>query len=197
MEVKNRMAVNRFESSRVAAGTLNSGAQTLADTSHNVPTEPNALSRDDVRDGVAPAAGLGPNIIEATDLVGNAVRDLAGEDLGKIHQIMVDTDNGRIAYAVLSFGGFLKMGAKLVAVPWSALRFDRDNKGFVLDVDRTTLENAPEFDKDNGPGMANPHFATAWRHDVTDAGDYVGDNSQPNRSIEYEPVNRYRQAGDK
>jgi hypothetical protein len=56
---------------------------------------------------------------------------------------------------VLSYGGMLGMGGKLFAVPWSALTVDQDEKCFILDVDKRTLETAPGFDKDNWPDMAD------------------------------------------
>ena len=69
---------------------------------------------------------------------------------------MRNMNNGKIAYAVLSFGGFLGMGDKLFAVPWNALTLDTENKRFILDVDKDRLESAPGFDKDDWPDMADP-----------------------------------------
>lgn len=97
-------------------------------------------------------------VLGATTLAGDAVRNAAGENLGKIDEIMLDIPSGRIAYAVLSFGGFLRMGNKLFAVPWNALRVDEDEKCFILNVDKQVLESAPGFDKDNWPDMDD----TAW-----------------------------------
>jgi hypothetical protein len=78
---------------------------------------------------------------------------------------MIDVNSGRIAYAVLSFGGFLKLGNKLFAIPWQALQLDAPNKEFVLSVDKSVLERAPGFDKDNWPNMADPSFGTnVYRH---------------------------------
>lgn len=141
-------------------------------------------------------------VLTASTLTGDRVRNAAGEDLGKIENIMIDLPSGRVAYAVLSFGGFLGIGDKLFAVPWSAMRIDEGEHEFVLDVDRRTLENAPGFDKNNWPDMADPAFGSSvyahygktpyWVHDVTDAGDYVGDDVQRNRSMEYEPTAGYR-----
>ena len=59
---------------------------------------------------------------------------------------MLDVPSGRVAYAVLSFGGFLGMGEKLFVVPWSALTLDTVNKRFVLDVTKERLKDAPGFD---------------------------------------------------
>lgn len=102
--------------------------------------------------------GPGPQIMAADTLEDNDVVNAAGEDLGEIEHIMLDVQRGRIAYAVLSMGGFLGMGEKLFAVPWSALKLDADNKCFILDVDKQTLQNAPGFDKDNWPAMADKTF---------------------------------------
>ena len=93
----------------------------------------------------------GPMTLSAGTLIGDDVRNPAGEDLGKIEEIMLDVSSGRIAYAVLSFGGFLGIGDKLFAVPWDALTVDTANERFVLDVSKERLEDAPGFDEDNWP----------------------------------------------
>ena len=64
--------------------------------------------------------GISP-VLSADTLTGDTVRNAADENLGKIHDIMIDIPTGRVAYAVLSFGGLLGMGNKLFAVPWDAL----------------------------------------------------------------------------
>jgi sporulation protein YlmC with PRC-barrel domain len=99
-------------------------------------------------------------VLAASTLAGDQVQNSAGEDLGKVDEIMIDIPAGKIAYAVLSFGGFLGMGNKLFAVPWRALRLDEDKKHFILDVDKKKLENAPGFDKDNWPDMADTSWGT-------------------------------------
>ena len=101
-------------------------------------------------------------VLAASTLAGDKVRNAAGEDLGKVDEIMIDITSGKIAYAVLSFGGILRMGSKLFAVPWGAMRVDEDEKCFILDVDKKTLENAPGFDKDNWPDMTD----TTWGSEV-------------------------------
>jgi len=65
--------------------------------------------------------GPGPQVMDAATLIGDQVVNVADEALGKIEGIMLDVSAGRTAYAVLSFGGFLGMGNKLFAIPWSAL----------------------------------------------------------------------------
>lgn len=104
--------------------------------------------------------GPGPEVMAADTLDGEEVVNRTGEKLGKIQDIMLDLPSGRIAYAVLSSGGFLGMGGKLFAIPWHALTLDTDNKCFVLDVARERLESAPGFDKDHWPVMADLTWAT-------------------------------------
>ena len=94
-------------------------------------------------------------VLSASTLAGDSVRNPAGDDLGKVDEIMIDIPSGQVAYAVLSFGGVLRMGNKLFEVPWSALRVDEDEKCFILDADKSKLESAPGFDKNNWPDMAD------------------------------------------
>ncbi|MDV7214194.1 PRC-barrel domain-containing protein, partial [Azotobacter beijerinckii] len=94
------------------------------------------------------SSGPGPRLMGADTLIGNDVYNQKDEDLGDIKEIMLDVHSGRVAYAVLSFGGFLGMGEKLFAVPWNALTLDTVNKRFVLSVDKERLADAPGFDKD-------------------------------------------------
>ena len=105
-------------------------------------------------------SGPGPRLMTASTLEGDKVVNRQGEDLGEIDEIMLDVPRGRIAYAVMSSGGFLGMGEKLFAIPWSALTLDTDNKCFVLDVDKQRLKDAPGFDKDSWPSMADTEFDT-------------------------------------
>jgi uncharacterized protein YrrD len=102
----------------------------------------------------------GMHVLSATTLSGDKVRNARGEDLGKIEDFMLDIDSGRIAYAVLSFGGLMGIGDKLFAVPPAALTLDAEEHCFVLDVEKSALENAPGFDKDNWPNFADPNIGT-------------------------------------
>lgn len=103
--------------------------------------------------------GPGPAFMSASTLTGDDVYNLQDEKLGDVKDIMLDMRTGKVAYAVLSFGGFLGMGEKLFAVPWAALKLDTDNKRFTLNADKERLENAPGFDKDSWPDMADPVWA--------------------------------------
>jgi sporulation protein YlmC with PRC-barrel domain len=97
-------------------------------------------------------------ILSTSTLSGDNVVNLEGEDLGSIQDFMVDTENGRVVYAVLSFGGFLGFGDKLFAVPLDAMRVDTANHRLMLDVDKARLEDAPGFDKDNWPASSDRSF---------------------------------------
>jgi sporulation protein YlmC with PRC-barrel domain len=101
-------------------------------------------------------------VLSASTLAGDSVKNTEGDDLGKVDEIMIDVPSGRVAYAVLSFGGILRMGNKLFAVPWDVLTVDEDQKCFILNIDRARLENAPGFDKDNWPDMTDP----AWGNQI-------------------------------
>jgi len=106
--------------------------------------------------------GPGPRLMGADTLIGEDVYNHKDEGLGDIKEIMIDMNTGRVAYAVLSFGGFLGIADKLFAVPWSALKLDTENKRFILNVDKERLESAPGFDKDHWPDMADP----TWQNTI-------------------------------
>ena len=101
-----------------------------------------------------------PQALSVSTLLGNHVVDRAGHDVGRIHELMVDPRNGRVTYAVLSFGGFLGVGEKLFAVPWVSLELDPEEDRFVMDVDRERLKDAPGFDKDDWPNMSSTYWGT-------------------------------------
>ena len=102
--------------------------------------------------------GPGPRLMGAGTLIGNDVYNHKNENVGDIKEIMLDTQSGKVIYAVLSFGGFLSMGEKLFAVPWNALTLDTENKRFVLNVEKDRLKLAPGFDKDKWPNMSDPSW---------------------------------------
>ena len=97
-------------------------------------------------------------------IVGDAVVDSSGEELGTLDHMMIDVPQGCIAYAVLACGGVFGIGVKLFAIPWSALALDSERNRFVLDVSRERLDKAPGFDRDHWPAMADP----AWARSVHD-----------------------------
>lgn len=91
-------------------------------------TERDAYGMYKVEAGAGADSGPGPELMGAETLVGNDVYNRNDEDLGDIKEIMLDMRSGQVAYAVMSFGGFLGMGEKLFAVPWSALTLDTERR---------------------------------------------------------------------
>jgi sporulation protein YlmC with PRC-barrel domain len=88
------------------------------------------------------------SLIPAEKVNGTNVYNRQGEKLGHVEDIMLDKISGRVCYAVMSFGGFLGMGEKHWPLPWSALTYDKGKEGFVVDIDKRRLENAPSYDAD-------------------------------------------------
>jgi hypothetical protein len=103
--------------------------------------------------------GQRPRLMGAGTLIGDDVYNHIDENLGDIKEIMLDMQAGKVAYAVLSFGGILGMGEKLFAVPWERLVLDTVNERFTLDIEKKQMENAPGFDKDHWPDMSMPDWA--------------------------------------
>jgi sporulation protein YlmC with PRC-barrel domain len=99
-----------------------------------------------------------PHTLSASTIIGDPVVNEYGEDLGKIEELMIDLDGGKVAYAVLSFGGLFGIGDKLFAIPLGAMQVDPENHRFVLDVDRERLERAPGFDKNDWPDGSDLEF---------------------------------------
>jgi len=97
--------------------------------------------------------------LSASTLIGAQVRNPQNESLGDLKDVMIDTASGKIAYGVLSFGGVLGVGNKLFAVPWDSFRVDPEKERLVLDVLERRLEDAPGFDADHWPNVADPNVA--------------------------------------
>ena len=82
-------------------------------------------------------------LISSRRVEGTAVYNRQEEELGTIHSVMIDKRSGRIAYAVLSVGGFLGIRGHVHPVPWDVLTYDVDLDGYVMDISRDQLERAP------------------------------------------------------
>ena len=96
-----------------------------------------------------------PRTVSASKIIGEAVTNPQDENLGKINELVIDSESGAISYAVLSFGGFLGMGDKLFAVPWQAFEVHPTEYKLILNVDKELLKNAPGFDKDRWPDFSD------------------------------------------
>src|SRR5688572_30464693 len=105
-----------------------------------------------------------PQVLSATNILGKKVVNPEGEQLGNIKELMIDLEDGQVAYAVLSFGGFLGLRDKLFAIPLEALTFNSEDQTAVLDIDKEVLKNAPGFDKDHWPNSAQ--YEAGWLLDI-------------------------------
>lgn len=100
--------------------------------------------------------------VKASSIIGTDVVNPKGDNLGDVKEVVIDPRTGKVAYAVVSFGGFLGMGTKLFAVPFSALAYDIEKNHYVIDVSKERLEAAPGFDADKWPSM----HEEKWNRDV-------------------------------
>lgn len=104
----------------------------------------------------------GAGFMDATKLIGCKVENAKGENLGKIETLMLDLTEGRILYAVLSFGGFLGLGDKLFPIPMNQFSFRTDKDGeldrCILNVDKEALKDAPGYERHELPSAADRSF---------------------------------------
>ncbi len=105
--------------------------------------------------------------IKASTIIGTNVVNPKGDHLGDVKEIVIDPRTGKVAYAVVTFGGFLGLGEKLFAIPFSALEYnvtksDLVGSEYILHVSRERLELAPGFDSDHWPLMSDEK----WHRDI-------------------------------
>ncbi|KLK89914.1 photosystem reaction center subunit H [Microvirga vignae] len=84
-------------------------------------------------------------MIASNKVEGTAVYNHQGDKLGEVYNFMVGKRSGQVAYAVMSFGGFLGMGQKYHPLPWDVLTYDTGKKGYVVDADKERLMGAPSY----------------------------------------------------
>ena len=87
-------------------------------------------------------------LISSRRVEGTPVYNRKEERLGAIHSVMIEKKSGNVAYAVLSFGGFLGMQEHVHPVPWEMLTYDVDMDAYVVDLTREQLKNAPTMGLD-------------------------------------------------
>jgi hypothetical protein len=95
-------------------------------------------------------------LIASNKVEGTAVYNRKGERLGEVYNFMVDKRSGQVAYAVMSFGGFLGMGQSHHPLPWKVLTYDTGLGGYVVDLDRDRLQNAPSYVASETPNWSDP-----------------------------------------
>ena len=103
-------------------------------------TDSDTITRDETSD-----------LISSDKVEGTAVYNRKGEKLGMISNFMVGKRNGRVEYAVLSFGGLFGMGERNYPLPWDVLTYDPDQGGYVVDLDKDRLKEAPSYERGSDP----------------------------------------------
>ena len=96
------------------------------------------------------------DVIASEKVEGTTVYNTVGDKLGSIDDLMIDKRSGQVRYAVLEFGGFLGIGSDRYPIPWKMLKYATDRGGYVVPLDKTTLERAPKYSADDVP----PYDAT-------------------------------------
>jgi hypothetical protein len=96
----------------------------------------------------ATATMTGKPLIESDRVEGTTVYDPQGNDIGTIKRLMIEKISGRVAYAVMSFGGFLGIGSEEHAIPWGKLTYDTRLGGYRTDITEAQLRGAPAFSRD-------------------------------------------------
>ncbi len=100
----------------------------------------------------------GAGLIAADKVSGTAVYNAEGEHVGEIRDVMIDKASGKVAYAILSFGGFLGMGQKHHPIPWSLLKYDPAQGGYVVNLSKAKLQSAPAFDDQSVPSWTDRRY---------------------------------------
>ena len=85
------------------------------------------------------------SLIASDKVEGTSVYGPDGDKIGSIENVMIDKMSGKVAYAVLTFGGFLGMGNDYYPLPWASLKYDEDVGGYLVNITRDQLESAPKF----------------------------------------------------
>lgn len=98
-------------------------------------------------------------IQKASEIIGRSVQNDRGDKLGEIKDLVIDPDRNRVAYAVLTFGGFMGLGDKLFAIPSGVLQLPGTGGYAVLTVDKDRLKEATGFDQSQWPNLADPTLA--------------------------------------
>ena len=111
----------------------------------------------------APATEETADLIASDKVEGTAVYNPQGERLGTVHNFMVHKRSGQVAYAVMSFGGFLGIGEGYYPLPWNVLTYDPNQGGYVVNISRERLEGAPSYTSSDLPDWSDPTYGRRVR----------------------------------
>jgi hypothetical protein len=104
------------------------------------------MAERDVQDRAA--VDFGHELISSRRVEGTPVYNRDDMKLGTVHSVMIEKRSGKVAYAVMSFGGLLGFAERVHPIPWDMLTYDVDRDGYVVDLDRDTLRGAPTMNLD-------------------------------------------------
>jgi PRC-barrel domain len=104
------------------------------------------MADQDVRDSTT--VDYSHELISSRRVEGTPVYNRRDEKLGNIHSVMIEKRSGKVAYAVMSFGGLLGFAERVHPIPWEMLTYDVDRDGYVVDLSRDILKNAPAMNLD-------------------------------------------------
>jgi PRC-barrel domain len=102
-------------------------------------------------------------LIAANKVEGTDVFNAGGDRVGSIHDLMIDKRSGQVAYAIMSFGGFLGVGNSYHPLPWSLLRYNTNLGGYVIDIKETQLEDGPSYPVGAEPAWGDPEYESKLR----------------------------------
>jgi sporulation protein YlmC with PRC-barrel domain len=102
--------------------------------------------------------------IRAKKVIGTVVKDTSGEKIGTIEDIVLDKQSNTILFAVIGFGGVLKVGEKFHPLPWATLNYDEEEEAYVIPYTKDELKSAPaddisELTRDDGVAYRDQSFA--------------------------------------
>jgi hypothetical protein len=97
-------------------------------------------------------------LIASDKVEGTAVYGPDGAKIGTIENLMLDKRRGNVAYAVLSFGGFLGMGTDHYPLPWTMLKYDEELGGYIVNITKAQLESAPKYADDDDWNWASQEY---------------------------------------
>ena len=103
------------------------------------------------------------SLIAATKVNGTKVFGPEGESYGTIYDVMIDKRSGKVAYAVMSFGGFLGIGENYHPLPWEVLHYDEGLGGYIVNVSSERLREGPSYNL-----LETPEWSTGYGSEVDD-----------------------------
>lgn len=104
------------------------------------------------------------NLISSNKVEGTSVYSTDGEKLGSIDHLMIGKRSGRVEYSVMSFGGFLGIGEQYHPVPWDALDYDTERGGYVVNIDKSRLKDAPSYTRNEQPEFNRDYGETVYAY---------------------------------